>query len=181
MSNLSPSARAPAPQASPLDHQGGLSLWLRAGIFALALLAAVRPDRWVWSLPTLHDVLLWLFAYSIVGDFVLGVLGIMVAVVIFVAVIMLLCFDRGVYVPAFRLARGRFQLSALAAFSVAVLIEGAVTVGLILGVRHHVRPPGVAAPASHVVVHHPRQRNIIRTDPVSLSLCRATRTNIAKR
>jgi hypothetical protein len=29
-----------------------------------------------------------------------------------------------------------------------------------LGVRRHVRPPGGAAPASHVVVPHPRQRNV---------------------
>ena len=122
---------------SPLDPQGGLSLWLRSGIFALALLAAARPDRWAWSLPSLHDVFLCLFAYSILGDFAAGVLAVLVPIAIFVAAIVLLCFDRVVYVPAYRFARGRFQLSALAAFIAAVAFEGAVAGGLILAVRHH--------------------------------------------
>ena len=153
--NLSPPSRAPAMPASPLDHQGGLSLWLRAGIFALALLAAARPDRWAWSLPSLHDVLLGIFAWSIVGDFISAFLVIPAMIVISAVVCGLLCFDRIVYVPAYRLARGRFRLCALAAFTAAVAIEGIVAGGLIFAVRHRARPTEGAAPASVVIVRHP--------------------------
>jgi hypothetical protein len=137
MSNLSPPSRAPGQPASPLDHQGGLSLWLRTGVFALLLLAAARPDRWAWSLPSLHAVFLGLFAYSILGELAAGALALLAPIAIFIAAIVLLCFDRAVYVPTYRLARYRFNWSALAAFSLAVIIEGAVAGGLIFGVYHH--------------------------------------------
>jgi uncharacterized membrane protein YciS (DUF1049 family) len=154
MSNLSPPSRAPAQPASLLDHQGGLSLWLRAGIFALALLALLRPDRWAWSLPSLHDVFLWLFAYSIVGDLVGGVFAVIAAIAIFVAVVVLLCFDRIVYVPAYRIARSRFRLSALAAFSMAVVIEGLAGGGTILAVRHRIRSIDGAGSTPMTVLRH---------------------------
>ena len=156
MGNLSPPPRAPMARTSPLDHQGGLSLWLRGGIFVLALLAAARPDRWGWSAPSLHDVFLDLFAYSIVGDFVVGLLSFAAPIVVFVAVIALLCFDRLVYVPTYRLMRNRFRLSALAAFGLAVVIEGAVAGGFILALRQHAR---ASDPAPSIVIHRSRIRN----------------------
>ena len=137
MGNLSPPL-GPAPSASALDHQGGLSLWLRAGIFTLALLAAARPERWDWSLPSLHAVVLGLFAYSILGELAAGALALFAPIGIFIAIAALLCFDRIVYVPSYRLARGRFQFSALAAFSAAVAVEGAVACGLICVVHQRV-------------------------------------------
>ena len=161
MSNLSPTSRASAQPASLLDHQGGLSLWLRAGIFALALLALVRPDRWAWSLPSLHDVFLWLFAYSIVGDLVGGVFAVIAAIAIFVAVVVLLCFDRIVYVPTYRIARSRFRLSALAAFGLAVAIEGLTGGGAILAVHRHIRSTGGAGPTPAISLRHSQPR--IRT------------------
>ena len=159
MGNLSPQSRVSAQPASLLDHQGGLSLWLRSGIFALALLAVVRPDRWAWSLPSLHDVFLWLFAYSIVGDFVGGVFTAIAAIAVFVVVVILLCFDRIVYVPAYRIMRSRLRLSALAAFSLAVVIEGLAGGRTILAVRRHIRGAG---PTPTIVLRHTQSRNRAR-------------------
>ena len=155
MANLSPPFLAPPPPASALDHQGGLSLWLRAGIFALALLAAARPDRWAWSLPSLHDVFLVMFAYSILGEIVVGVLAVLASIMIFVIVIALLCFDRMVYVPAYGVVRRRFHWNALASFSLAVAIEGAVACSLILTIGHCTHSPETPAAG---VVRHPRTR-----------------------
>jgi hypothetical protein len=144
MSNLSPPPQAPQPM-SALDHQGGLSLWLRAGIFALALLAAARPDRWDLSLPSLHAVFLGLFAYSIMGELAACLLAILTPIALFAAAIVLLCFDRATYVPTYRFARAHFRLSALAAFSLAVAIEGAVAGGVIYSAcqRSHINENGV--------------------------------------
>lgn len=147
MSNLSPPPPALAEPTSPLDHQGGLSLWLRGGIFALVLVVAARPDRWAWHLPSLHAVFLGLFAYSILGELAACVLAILAPIALFAAVAMLLCFDRLVYVPTYRLARGRFRLSALAAFTVAVCVEGAIAGGVIMAVRKN---PPVAQTSGNV-------------------------------
>jgi hypothetical protein len=150
-------ARAPAAATSPLDHQGGLSLWLRGAIFSLALLAAARPDRWGWSLPSLHSVFLSLFVYSILGDFAVGLLAILAPIAICFAVTGLLCFDRVIYVPTYRLARNRFRLSAWAAFGLAVLIEGFAAGNLIMAYRHHVHAPE-SAPT--IVVHPSRIKKV---------------------
>jgi uncharacterized membrane protein YciS (DUF1049 family) len=124
----------------------------------LALLTLVRPDRWAWSLPSLHDVFLWLFAYSIVGDLVGGVFAIVAAIAIFVAVVVLLCFDRIVYVPTYRIARSRFRLSALAAFGLAVAIEGLAGGGTILAVRRHIRSTSGAGQTPAIYLRHAQPR-----------------------
>jgi hypothetical protein len=92
-----------------------------------------------------------------VGDFFSGFLVVLATIVISAVVVALLCFDRGVYVPAYRIARWRFRFSALAAFTAAVAIEGAVAGSVILAVRHHARPYWGATPASSVVIHRPRR------------------------
>ena len=143
MSSLSPPPRKPV---SVLDHQGGLSLWLRAAILTLALLVAARPDRWAWSPPSLHDVCLWLFAYSIVGEVAAALFAVIAPIAIFAALVLLLCFDRMVYVPAFRLMRIRFKLSTVTAFCAAVAIEGAVAGALILAASHRANWPVREAP-----------------------------------
>lgn len=135
MGNLSP-PQAPAPSASALDHQGGFSLRLRTGIFTLALLATARPDRWDWSLPSLHAVFLGVFAYSILGELAAGALALLAPIGMFIVIVGLLCFDRITYVPIYRLFRIRFGLGALLAFSISVAIEGTVAGGVISAVQH---------------------------------------------
>jgi uncharacterized membrane protein YciS (DUF1049 family) len=94
-------------------------------------------------------------AYSIVGDFVVGLLGVLVPVVIFLAVIALLCFDRVVYVPAYRLARDRFRLNVLVSFCVAIGIEGGMGTGLFFAVKHRARTTKSSTPPSAVSCRHP--------------------------